>query len=178
MMMGKAMVHGDGTMTDSASGTGAIGAPHGQRRAPGWSCGRGHAVVLVLAAGLSLGTGPAHADIMAACGSEIGRFCADVSEGRGRIAACLIGNDARLGEACRPEVRALSDRAGRNRLLPGDVRRLLAPGFVADLPASCAADAARLCSGIDGAPTFACLYARGDRVSEACTTDARRATGG
>jgi hypothetical protein len=161
-------------MTDTASGTGAIGAPQVRRRLHGTR----QKAALALSLALVLPAGPARADIMAACGIEIGRFCADVAEGRGRIAACLIGNDARLGDGCRPEVRALADRAGRNRLLPGDVRRLLAPGFAADLPASCAADAARLCSGIDGAPTFACLYARGDRVSEACSTDARRAAGG
>jgi len=122
---------------------------------------------------------PARADIITACSAEIGRYCADVPEGRGRIAACLIGNEARLGGACRPELRALADRAGRNVMLPGGVRRLLAPDFAADLPASCSGDVARLCADASsGAPTFACLYARGDRVSETCTVDARRATGG
>jgi hypothetical protein len=129
---------------------------------------------------LALTAAPARADIMAACGAEIGRFCGDVNEGRGRIAACLIGNDARLGTGCRPEVQALAARAGRNILVPGEVRRLLDPAFRAELPASCAPDAARLCDGLgpDAAPLLACLYARGDRVAPACTDDARRATDG
>lgn len=141
-------------------------------------CARaGRAAGLALA--LSLGLAPAvRGDIIAACGDEIGSFCADVVEGRGRIAACLIGNDTRLGAGCRPEVRALSARAGRNLLVPGEVRRLLDPAIRAELPASCKADAARLCDGIarEAAPLLACLYARGDRVDPACSADARRAT--
>jgi len=120
---------------------------------------------------------PARADIMAVCSSEIGSYCADVPEGRGRIAACLVGNESRLSAACKPEVQALAQRTTRNVLMPQSVRNLLAPGFQAPLPASCEADASRYCSGIapgDGR-VFACLYAREGKVSQTCSAAAEEA---
>jgi hypothetical protein len=126
----------------------------------------GTALVLGLA-----GQPSAPADLLTACAPEIGRFWADVSEGRGRLAACLASRLPDLGPACRPEVQALATA----RLVPGDVRRILGPGFRADLPPACERAAARYCPRVapgDGR-VFACLYARSDRVDARCSAAAR-----
>lgn len=131
------------------------------------------ALVLTLALPTAMAPGPARADIMAACSAEIGSLCADVAEGRGRIAACLVGNRDSLSADCQPEVQTLAQRTSRNVLMPSEVRTMLSPGFQADLPQSCQPDASQFCSGVaagDGR-VFACLYARGDRVSETCSAD-------
>jgi hypothetical protein len=123
--------------------------------------------------GLAGQTGAARADLLAACAPEIGRFCADVSEGRGRVAACLASHLPDLGTGCRPEVQAVTQA----RLMPGYARRILSPGFHADLPSACAPAAARYCPRVppgDGR-VFACLYARSDRVDASCSDAARAA---
>ena len=125
---------------------------------------------------LAVQTAPARADMMSACAPEIGRYCADVSQGRGRIAACLASRRDQLGPACLSEVQAVS----QGRLIPSDARRLLTPGFSAALPATCDTAAAQLCPGIppgDGR-VFACLYARGNRVGGLCMAAAKAAVGG
>ncbi len=129
--------------------------------------------VLALATVLTAHATDARADLMTACASEISRYCTDVSKGRGRISACLMGQMGRLGPACRPEVQAVA----RSRQTPGYVRRALNPEFRAPLPEACAASAARLCPGMTpgGGRVFACLYARSDRVPKACSTAAQAA---
>ncbi len=110
--------------------------------------------VLALATVLTAHATDARADIMAACASEISRYCADVSEGRGRISSCLAG-----------------------RLTPGSMRKIFNPAFRAPLPKACAAPAAKFCPGMKPGEgrVFACLYARSDRVPKACS-DAAQAT--
>ena len=129
--------------------------------------------VLALATVLTAHTTDARADLMTACASEISRYCADVSQGRGRISACLMGQMGRLSPACRPEVQAV----GRSRLTPSYVRKALNPAFRAPLPKACAAPAAQFCPGMTPGQgrVFACLYARSDRVPKACS-DAAQAT--
>ncbi len=127
--------------------------------------------VLALATVLTAHASDARADVMTACASEISRYCADVSKGRGRISACLMSQMGRLGAACRPEVRAVA----RSRLTPGYVRKALNPAFRAPLPEACAASAARFCRGMrpGGGRVLACLYARSDRVPKACSAAAQ-----
>ena len=129
--------------------------------------------VLALATILTAHATDARADLMTACASEISRFCADVSKGRGRISACLVGQMGGLGPACLPEVLAV----GQSRLTPGYVRKLFNPAFRAPLPQACAAPAAQFCPGMTPGEgrVFACLYARSDRVPQACS-DAAQAT--
>ena len=129
--------------------------------------------VLALAVMLTAHPTDARADLMTACASEVSRYCADVSKGRGRISACLLSQMGRLSPACRPEVQA----AGRSNLIPGYVRKALNPAFRAPLPQACAAPAARFCPGMKpgGGPVFACLYARSDRVPKACSDAAQAA---
>ena len=121
---------------------------------------------LALATVLTAHTTDARADLMTACASEISRYCADVSKGRGRISACLMGQMGRLGSTCRPEVQAVA---------PSYVRNALNSGFRAPLPEACAAPAAQFCPGMRQGRVFACLYARSDRVPKACF-DAAQAT--
>ena len=125
------------------------------------------ALTTVLAA---LGT-EARADLATACASEIGRYCADVNQGRGRISACLASQMGRLGAACRPEVQAV----GQSRLTPGYVRKVFNPAFRAPLPQACAAPAAQYCPSMTPGEgrVLACLYARSDRVPKACSNAAQ-----
>lgn len=122
--------------------------------------------VLALASALMVHATDARADLMTACASEIGRYCADVSKGRGRISACLAGQMGQLGSACLPEVQAV----GQSFLTPGYVRKVFDPSFRAPLPQVCAAPAAQFCPGMTPGEgrVFACLYARSDRVPKAC----------
>ena len=115
----------------------------------------------------------ARADLMTACASEVSRYCGDVSNGRGRISACLAGQMRRLSPACVPEVQAV----GQSRLTPGFVRKVFNPAFRAPLPQACVAAAARFCPGMKPGEgrIFACLYARSDRIPKACS-DAAQAT--
>ena len=110
---------------------------------------------------------------MTACASEVPRYCADVSQGRGHISACLASYMGQLGAACLPEVQAV----GRSRLTPRYVRNVFDPAFRAPLPQACVAPAAQFCPGM--APgegrVFACLYAHSNRVGKACS-DAAQAT--
>ena len=136
---------------------------------------RSHALFPVLALAATLAAPPtiARADLMTACASEVSRYCADVSNGRGRISACLAGQMRRLSPDCRPEVQAV----GQSRLTPGFVRKIFNPAFRAPLPKACLAAAARFCPGMTPGEgrIFACLYARSDRVPKACS-DAAQAT--
>ncbi len=129
--------------------------------------------VLALATVLTAHATGARADLMTACASESTRYCADVSKGRGRISACLVGQMSRLGPACVPEVQAV----GQSRLTPGSVRKVFNPAFRAALPQACAAPAAQFCPGMTPGEgrVFACLYARSDRVPKTCS-DAAQAT--
>ena len=127
--------------------------------------------VLALAAALGSHASAARADLMTACASEVGRFCADVSRGRGRISACLAGHMNALGPACLPEVQAVA----RGRLVPRDVRKIFNPAFRAPLPQACVVPAAQVCPGVptgDGR-IFACLYAREDRIGATCSAAAQ-----
>lgn len=127
---------------------------------------------LVLAAGLAAAAGAARADLMAACAPEIARYCGDVAEGRGRIAACLVGRLDQLGPACKPEAQATT----RSRFIPRDMRAVFQPGFSAATPASCAPAAKSYCSGVTTpGRIFACLYAHAAQAGAACAGDARAA---
>ena len=44
--------------------------------------------------------------LVQSCGDEARRFCADVTPGRGRLAACLGAREARLSPACRNALNA------------------------------------------------------------------------
>ena len=127
--------------------------------------------ILAVATVLTAHATDARADLMTACASESSRYCADVSKGRGRISACLVGQMGRLGPACLPEVRAV----GQSRLTPGYVRKIFNPAFRAPLPQACAASAAQFCPGMTPGEgrVFACLYARSDRVPKACSSAAQ-----
>lgn len=128
--------------------------------------------VLGLLAALLAAPVAAKADLMTGCQPEISRFCGDVSEGRGRISACLAGRYEQLGAACKPEVRSVMG----SRLVPSDLRAIFQPGFSTPVPASCAAAARSFCPGVT-APgrVFSCLYAHSDQVGGTCSADAQAA---
>jgi hypothetical protein len=129
--------------------------------------------VLALAAVLAAPAPPARADLMSACASEIGRFCSAVTQGRGRVSACLAAHMGSLSAACRTEVQAV----GQSRLTPGWVRPVFNPSFQLALPAACTAPAAQFCPGMSSPQgrVFACLYAFSDRVPKDCSDAAQAA---
>jgi Cysteine rich repeat len=111
----------------------------------------------------------ARADVMTTCKSEIGRYCADVSEGEGRIVACLVGQMGHLKATCLADVQELGP------MTPGPVRMIFNPAFRASLPTACAKSAARFCPSMTPGEgrVFACLYARSDRIPKACSDAAQ-----
>jgi hypothetical protein len=127
---------------------------------------------LALAALLAQAPG-ARADLMSACAPEIGRYCSSVSEGRGRVSACLASYMGQLSRACRPEVQAV----GNSRLTPGWVRPVFDPAFRAPLPQTCSAPAAEFCPGMKAGEgrVLACLYAHSDKVPKTCSSAAQTA---
>ena len=127
--------------------------------------------VLALATLLTAQATDARADIMTTCTSEISKYCADVSEGEGRIVACLVGQMGRLKPAC------LADVQAQGPMTPASVRAVFNPAFRASLPEACVTPAAQFCPGMTPGEgrVFACLYARSDRVSKACSDAAQAA---
>ncbi len=134
---------------------------------------------LALAAALWLGGTPeaARADMMVACSAEIATHCGDVTRGRGRISACLVGQTDQLGAGCRGEVQAVAQSGQNNVLVPRNVRRMLSPDFRGNVPASCGGDIGRFCNGVAAGDSrqFACLYARLDKVDPTCRSEAEAA---
>ena len=129
--------------------------------------GRTFALAALLAA-----AAPAHADLMTSCAAEVGRYCADVDHGRGRMTACLASRWDELGAQCQSAVQS----ATRHPLVPGSARRIFDPSFRAALPAVCQPAAARVCPDVpagDGR-VFACLYARSSQVGADCTSEAEQ----
>ena len=120
---------------------------------------------LVLAIVLAAQANDASADIIKTCASEISQYCADVSEGEGRIVACLVSQMAKLSPGC------LTDVQAQGPMSPTSVRMIFNPSFRASLPDACAASAAQFCPDMRPGEgrVFACLYARSDRVPEACS---------
>ncbi len=129
--------------------------------------------VLALATVLMAHATDARADLMTACASETSRYCADVSEGEGRISACLVGQMGQLSPVCLADVEAKE----QSLLTPGSIRVVFNPAFRASLPEACAAPAAQFCPGMTPGEgrVFACLYARSDRVPKACSDAAKAA---
>ena len=131
-------------------------------------------LALALVAGAAVTAAPeARADMMTSCAPEITRYCSAVTQGRGRVSACLAGHMGQLSSACRADVAAV----GRSPLTPRWVRPVFDPTFKAPLPQSCTAAAAQYCPGMTAGEgrVFACLYAFSDRVGKTCS-DAAQAT--
>lgn len=87
---------------------------------------------------------------LAACGSDIARYCGRTVPGQGRIAQCLSDEYESLTPACQDFV----DRSF-------DLRNVIF---------ACAADAKRYCPDVTpgGGRVAACLFAQRDLVSQAC----------
>lgn len=117
----------------------------------------------------ALSANAASADLMQACAGEIRAHCADVDQGRGRVSACLASNREKLGSACLSEVSAVAE----SWLVPGNVRKIFASDFRAELPVTCESAAAQLCPNVEQSDgrIFACLYARTQQVGAPCQAD-------
>ncbi len=118
----------------------------------------------------------AAADIMATCKPEIGKYCADVKNGKGRVAACLFANSGKLGGACAGDVKKVSNSRAVSRLVPAEVTELKGTPYEAELRAACTSDAAKLCAGVSTADEriLACLYSREGQLSGDCKTTGKQ----
>lgn len=129
--------------------------------------------VLPAAMGLS---SPVQADeLMGACSTEIASRCKDISEGRGRISACLFAHSDKLSAGCTPELSKVTTSSTFKRMIPAGVRNMNDTSYEAGLRKTCSGDIKSLCS--DVAPgedrLLACLYAWSNRVSKACRDEAK-----
>jgi hypothetical protein len=113
--------------------------------------------------------------MMSACGAEIAAICSGVSEGRGRISACLYANDDKLSGTCKTEVVEVSNSGAFQRYLPTGIQSLQGLEQEADLRAACTADADKVCTGVnkEKGRLLACVYSRSISVSEACWAAAK-----
>lgn len=121
-------------------------------------------------------TAPAHAsELMTACSPDIASQCKGVSEGRGRVSACLYGHNDKLSAACKPELSKVTTGSMFKRMIPAGIRNLNDTPYEAELRQACSADIASLCSTV--APgddrLLACLYAFGNKVSSGCRSEAK-----
>jgi len=119
---------------------------------------------------------PVHAsELMTTCSPDIESQCKGVSEGRGRISACLYGHNDKLSAACKPEVAKITTGSMFKRMIPAGIRDLNDTPYEAELRKACASDINSLCSTV--APgddrLLACLYAFGNKVSSGCRSEAK-----
>lgn len=114
-------------------------------------------------------------ELMNACSADIASQCKGISEGRGRVSACLYGHSNKLSAACKPELAKVTTGSMFKRMIPAGIRNLNNTPYEAELRKTCNADIASLCSTV--APgddrLLACLYAWGNRVSSACKSEAK-----
>jgi hypothetical protein len=130
----------------------------------------------LLAASFIILPGAAQAgNMISACKAEIAANCSGVSEGRGRISACLYANDDKLSGTCKTEVVDISNSSSFQRYLPTGVQSLKGSEQEADLRAACTADADKVCTGVKkGNGRFlACVYAQSASVSKECSAAAK-----
>ncbi len=118
----------------------------------------------------------ASADIMKTCTAEIGKYCSDVRNGKGRIAACLYAYSGQLSGDCASDVKALGSSRTLKRMVPAGVTELKGSPYEAELRSACASDAAKLCPGVstNDERVLACLYARDNRLSGTCKSTGKR----
>ena len=128
--------------------------------------------IAVAAALAAFSAAAARADMMSACQSDIASLCPGVSDGHGRIAACLFSQTSKLDSSCKSEVEAVAKQEEDNRLVPAHVRRMMGSGEVPAVPSACSGDEGKFCSGADagGRNMLACLYAHSESVSSGCSS--------
>ncbi|MCP4318984.1 MAG: hypothetical protein GY789_24070 [Hyphomicrobiales bacterium] len=130
-------------------------------------------LVLPIAAGLA---SPVRAaGLMDACSSDMALLCKGVSEGRGRISACLVAHSNKLSAACKPELSKVTTSRMFERMIPAGIRNMNDTQYEAGLRKICAAVIKSLCSGVVPGEDrlLACLYAWSNRVGKACRTEAK-----
>jgi hypothetical protein len=93
------------------------------------------------------------------CAPELKYFCGTVTEGRGRIAACLYAHNDQLSEQC-----AISLSVGliQFRIILAAVDRVVQ---------QCRGDLDKLCEGvkIGGGKVYQCLNDNKDKLNESCS---------
>lgn len=127
---------------------------------------------IAVAAALTSTTSSARADMMSDCQSDISSLCSGVSDGRGRITACLFSQTSKLSATCASAVEAEAEKDESSMLLPSHVRSLMGSGSVPAVPAACSADEGKFCSGVDAGDRnkLACLYAHSESVASGCAS--------
>lgn len=106
------------------------------------------------------------AALNASCGTELSKFCKDVSGGEGRILACLYSHEDKLSDRCGTIVMSSLERLG------------FALGALTTVARVCQADAARLCNGMiaGNGNLLGCLSTAKSAVSPQCNASLDAAT--
>lgn len=122
----------------------------------------------------SLPSGAQAQDMMSACAAEISAVCNGVSQGRGRISACLYANDAKLSAGCKSAVAEVTSSPTFRRYIPADAKSV-GGSDETELRAACTAEADKVCTTVTNEPgrLLACLYSRSTAVSPPCWSAAK-----
>jgi hypothetical protein len=123
-------------------------------------------LVIALCAVLPLGAAPQAQDkpedyaaaLRQDCGKEIRTLCSGVTNGRGRLLACLYARESKLSPRCGDRVYGSLERLGE------------ALGALANVRRVCDADVRRLCQGVQpgNGHLIDCLAKARPSVSERC----------
>ncbi|MDX9722471.1 MAG: cysteine rich repeat-containing protein [Myxococcota bacterium] len=88
-----------------------------------------------------------------ACREDAERFCADVERGEGRVAACLLQNEAQLSADCQAKVQTVKTR-------------------IETAEKACSTEISQFCSGMERGPGLAaCLREHREQLSSGCSDE-------
>ncbi|MDH3580216.1 MAG: hypothetical protein OEM91_06270, partial [Hyphomicrobiales bacterium] len=103
------------------------------------------AIAMSVGALASLATPALAAGLTTACEAEIAANCSGVSNGRGRISACLYAHGDGLSGACKTEVDKVTNSRAVKKNVPAGVLSLQGSEYEAGLRKACTSDANKLC---------------------------------
>lgn len=113
--------------------------------------------------------------LMTACKVDVASLCKGVSEGRGRISACLFAHDNRISGSCKPELAKVTSSGTFKKMVPASLNSLKGSAGDAQLRQVCANDIKSYCGGVGSATdkVLACLYAWSNRIDKSCHAQAK-----
>ena len=92
------------------------------------------------------------------CAADVQRLCSEATLGKGAVRACLVKNEAALGESCRAKVEA---------------ETAAARAFVREFAVACKADTEQFCGNVEpgGGRVIGCLSQHQVEISRACQVE-------
>ena len=98
-----------------------------------------------------------------ACKSDISKYCSDVTEGNGRVMACLKAHEDKLSQGCTQEWKTAKNEWKSN---------------MKAAHAACSGDVQKFCSNVDGPKEIAsCLNEHNSDLSNSCKSFRANQTG-